>query len=106
VRTLELSRQEEKEIIDALCAAAFAIYSSSSRLTLHFFLIGSTSVLLLIGAGLFSSACNHYQTYVFDRRVGADVEELGNGPGSYNVIGNVWHLVSCFLPVMRRKDRY
>lgn len=25
-------------------------------------------------------------------RVGADVTELGDGPGSYNVQGNVWHL--------------
>jgi len=27
--------------------------------------------------------------------VGADVAEAGNGPGSYDVRGNVWHLNCC-----------
>ena len=43
---------------------------------------------------MFSSACGHFQLYVFNKNVGADVAELGNGPGSFNVDGNVWHLVS------------
>jgi high-affinity iron transporter len=77
--------------------AAFIIYASGSRLTLHIFLVTSTCVLLLIGAGMLSSACGHFQTYVFNKIVGADVEELGNGPGSFDVRGNVWHLVSVTL---------
>lgn len=69
------------------------IYYSGSRVALHFFLIISTCILLLIGAGLFSSACGSYQMYVFTQGVGSDVSELGDGAGSFRVQGNVWHLV-------------
>lgn len=72
---------------------AFLIYTSGSRLTLHYFLVASTAILLLVGAGLFSTACGAFQRYVFNRGVGGDVEEIGDGPGSFNVHGNVWHLV-------------
>ena len=72
---------------------AYLIYTATSRLTLHFFLIVSTSILLLVGAGLFSSACGRYQTYVYIHGVRSDVSEAGDGPGRYNVHGNVWHLV-------------
>ncbi|KAF8325868.1 iron permease FTR1/Fip1/EfeU [Cantharellus anzutake] len=71
---------------------SYIIYSSTSHLTLHYFLIVSTSILLLVGAGLFSSACGDFQTYVFNRGVGRDVSETGDGPGSYDVHGMVWHL--------------
>jgi len=74
--------------------AALLIYASGSRIALHIFLVVSTCVLFLIGAGMLSSACGHFQLYVFNRGVGADVAELGDGPGSFDVHGNVWHLVS------------
>jgi len=73
-------------------AISFLIYGSTSRLTLHVFLVLSTAVLLLIGAGLFSSACGYFQLYVFNHGVGSDVSETGDGPGSFDVRGNVWHL--------------
>ena len=76
-------------------ATAYLIYKSSSRFTLHIFLILSTCVLLLVGAGLFSSACGYFQTYVFNKGVGGDVDETGDGPGSFDVNRSVWHLV-CF----------
>jgi len=82
-------------VVCGIIAGAFIsylIYKSSSRLTLHIFLIVSTGVLLLVGAGLFSSACGYFQIYVFNKGVGGDVSETGDGPGSFNVNGSVWHL--------------
>ncbi|KAF8318690.1 iron permease FTR1 [Clavulina sp. PMI_390] len=71
---------------------AYLIYFSGSRVALHYFLIISTIILLLVGAGLFSTACTDYQLYVWNTRVGADTAELGTGAGSFMVKGNVWHL--------------
>ncbi|KAK4700501.1 high-affinity iron transporter, partial [Phenoliferia sp. Uapishka_3] len=70
----------------------YLIYASSSRLNLSIFLIVSTNVLFLLGAGLFSKAVGDFERYKFNKGVGADVGELGSGPGSYDVRGNVWHL--------------
>jgi high-affinity iron transporter len=73
-------------------------------------LIASTYLLFLIGAGLFSKCIGFFEYYVsafskdleyrllttglqrFAKAVGGDVAETGNGPGSYQVAGNVWHL--------------
>lgn len=41
-----------------------------------------------------SSLSNFGLTVAFFR-VGADVAEAGNGPGSYDVHGNIWHLNCC-----------
>lgn len=82
-------------VVVGIIAGAFIsylIYYSGSKFALHIFLIISTCILLLIGAGLFSSACGSYQLYVFNQGVGADVSELGDGAGSFRVQGNVWHL--------------
>lgn len=55
-------------------------------------MIGSTSLLFLIGAGLFSKAIGFFEYYTFSKGVGGDVAETGDGPGSFRVQGNVWHL--------------
>jgi len=68
------------------------IYYSSSRMSLSIFLVISTSFLLLIGAGLFSKSVGDFERYRFNKKVGQDVGEAGDGPGSYQVSGNVWHL--------------
>lgn len=70
----------------------YAIYRTGSTTTLHWFLIGSTTVLFLIGAGLASKGVGYFQYYVFAQGVGGDVAETGDGPGSFQVKGNVWHL--------------
>ena len=70
----------------------YLIYRTGSTATLHWFLIGSTSCLFLIGAGLASKAIGYFQYYVFSQGVGSDVSEVGDGPGSFQVAGNVWHL--------------
>ncbi|KAJ8472798.1 hypothetical protein ONZ45_g16527 [Pleurotus djamor] len=55
-----------------------------------------TNFLLLIGAGLFSKAVGAFETHAFNQLLGADVDDAGgDGPGSYRVQGNVWHLDCC-----------
>lgn len=70
----------------------FIIYRTGSSTTLHWFLIGSTTLLFLIGAGLLSKAVGFFEYYRFASGVGGDVAETGDGPGSFDVRGNVWHL--------------
>ncbi|ORY28144.1 iron permease FTR1/Fip1/EfeU [Naematelia encephala] len=74
------------------CIVGYAIYRTGSTATLHWFLIGSTSLLFLIGAGLMSKGVGYFEYYVFAKGVGGDVAEVGDGPGSFMVKGNVWHL--------------
>ncbi|KAJ3334921.1 high-affinity iron permease, partial [Gonapodya sp. JEL0774] len=76
-------------------AIGYAIYRSSSRLNLSLFLVVSTALLLLLGAGLLSKAVGDFERYNYNKLVGADVAELGDGPGSYRVGGNLWHLNCC-----------
>ncbi|KIO18580.1 hypothetical protein M407DRAFT_83781 [Tulasnella calospora MUT 4182] len=84
-------------IIGLLCGliVGFIIYKSSSRTSISIFLVLSTNILLLVGAGLFSKAIGNFQRHKFNKLVGADVAEAGNGPGSYDVRGNIWHLNCC-----------
>ncbi|KAG1862534.1 iron permease FTR1/Fip1/EfeU [Suillus subalutaceus] len=74
----------------------YFIYQFASRSTLTIFLIVMTNLILLIGAGLFSKAVWSFQENAFNNLLGADVDdEGGNGPGTYDVRGNVWHLDCC-----------
>jgi high-affinity iron transporter len=70
----------------------YIIYRTGSSTTLHWFLIASTTILFLIGAGLFSRGIGFFQYYRFAHGVGGDVAETGDGTGSFQVAGNVWHL--------------
>ena len=55
-----------------------------------------TNLLLLIGAGLFSKSVGSFETHAFNKLVGSNVDDtLGDGPGTYPVKGNVWHLDCC-----------
>ncbi|KIY47457.1 iron permease FTR1 [Fistulina hepatica ATCC 64428] len=72
------------------------VYGFASRATLRIFLIVMTNFLLLIGAGLFSRAVWSFEDHAFTLLVGADVDDTGgDGPGSYDVRGSVWHLDCC-----------
>jgi len=84
-------------IVGLVCGliCGFAIYQFASRTTLSIFLVVMTNLLLLIGAGLFSKAVGAFERDIFDRLVGGDLADLANGPGSYRVKGNVWHLDCC-----------
>lgn len=87
-------------IVGLICGliCGFLIYSFASRTTLTLFLICMTNLILLIGAGLFSRATWSFQEQRFNALLGADVDDssaAGDGPGSYDVRGNVWHLDCC-----------
>ncbi|GAA5976211.1 hypothetical protein JCM10908_005418 [Rhodotorula pacifica] len=71
----------------------YLIYISGSRVNLSIFLVISTNVLFLLGAGLMSKAVFFFQTYIYVHGVGGDVAETGSGPGSFDPTdGLVWHL--------------
>ncbi|KAL8280307.1 hypothetical protein RQP46_007224 [Phenoliferia psychrophenolica] len=81
-------------IVGLICGLiiGFLIYKSSSKLNLTIFLIVSTNILFLLGAGLFSKSVGDFERYKFNQGVGSDVAELGSGPGSFDVRISVWHL--------------
>ncbi|KAI0347220.1 iron permease FTR1 [Trametopsis cervina] len=87
-------------IVGLICGlvCGFLIYTFASRTTLTVFLVVMTNLILLIGAGLFSRAIGSFQEHAFNTLLGADVDDAGaagDGPGSYDVRGNVWHLDCC-----------
>ncbi|EIW55590.1 iron permease FTR1 [Trametes versicolor FP-101664 SS1] len=85
-------------IVGLICGliCGYLIYAFASRTTLTIFMVVMTNFLLLIGAGLFSKAVWAFQTNAFNHLLGADVDDAGgDGPGSYDVRGSVWHLDCC-----------
>ncbi|KAI0263016.1 iron permease FTR1/Fip1/EfeU [Gloeopeniophorella convolvens] len=85
-------------IVGLVCGliCGFLIYAFASRTTLSIFLVVMTNFILLIGAGLFSKAVWAFQENAFNHLLGADVDDSGgDGPGSFDVRGNVWHLDCC-----------
>ncbi|KAI0094303.1 Ftr1 protein [Irpex rosettiformis] len=87
-------------IVGVICGlvCGFLIYTFASRTTLTVFLIVMTNFILLIGAGLFSRSIGAFQKHAFIHLLGKDVGESsarGDGPGSYEVRGSVWHLDCC-----------
>lgn len=85
-------------IVGIICGlvVGFVIYQFASRSTLTVFLIVMTNLLLLIGAGLFSKAVGQFERNTYAKLLGTKGDDaLGDGPGSYRVQGNVWHLACC-----------
>lgn len=81
-------------------SSAFLVLPDSATLmsfaALTIFLVVMTNLLLLIGAGLFSKAVGAFEKHAFNTLLGAEVDDAGgDGPGSYRVQGNVWHLNCC-----------
>lgn len=76
-------------------AVGYLIYRGGNAMSLRIFMIASTCVLYLIAAGMFSKAVWSLQYHVFAARVGSDVAEEGNGPGSYDIAETVWHVNCC-----------
>jgi high-affinity iron transporter len=44
----------------------------------------------LIAAGLFSRAVWQFQDYQWSKIIGGDADELGDGPGTYDIRISVW----------------
>ncbi|KDQ56975.1 hypothetical protein JAAARDRAFT_131311 [Jaapia argillacea MUCL 33604] len=85
-------------IVGIICGlvVGFLIYSFASRTALRVFMIVMTNFLLLIGAGLFSKSVWAFQARAFAEMIGADSgDSPADGPGSFNVVGNAWHLDCC-----------
>ncbi|CAK7563573.1 MAG: high-affinity iron permease [Sporothrix epigloea] len=81
-------------IISALIIG-YLLYRGGNYMTIQIFLIFSTSILYLIAAGMFSKSVWDLQYYVFAKKVGSDVAEVGSGPGSYDIAETVWHVNCC-----------
>lgn len=85
-------------IVGLICGliCGYLIYAFASRTTLTVFMVAMTNFLILIGAGLFSRAIWSFQENAFNHLLGADVDDTGgDGPGSFDVRGSVWHLDCC-----------
>jgi high-affinity iron transporter len=73
----------------------YLIYRGGNVMSIQIFLIASTAVLYLIAAGMFSKAVWSLQFHAFAQKVGSDVAEEGDGPGSYDIRETVWHVNCC-----------
>ncbi len=72
-----------------------------------------TNFILIIGAGLFSKSVGSFEKNLFNNlsvvfpsyvatpvadiphSIGGDTDNIGDGPGTFDVRGNVWHLDCC-----------
>ncbi|KAH7105423.1 iron permease FTR1 [Auriculariales sp. MPI-PUGE-AT-0066] len=87
-------------IVGIICGliVGYVIYTFASHTALRVFMIVITNLLLLVGAGLFSRAASYFEVHRFNLLLGGSIDDLqnaGDGPGSYDVRGNVWHLNCC-----------
>lgn len=71
----------------------YLLYKGGSTARLQLFLIASTCLLYLVAAGLMSRAVWSFEMNVWNKAIGsADADELGSGPGSYDISQSVWHV--------------
>ncbi|KAF7845812.1 hypothetical protein BT93_L0495 [Corymbia citriodora subsp. variegata] len=85
-------------VITGILAAGFVgyfIYRGGNELSIRVFLVISSCILYLIAAGMFSKSIWSLQYHMFAVKVGSDVAEAGDGPGSYDILQTVWHLNCC-----------
>ncbi|KAI1388945.1 iron permease FTR1 [Hypoxylon trugodes] len=73
----------------------YFLYKGGAGAKLQYFLIASTCLLYLVGAGLFSRAVWYLENQQWNNIIGGDAAELGDGPGSYDIDKSVWHVNCC-----------
>ncbi|ATY58319.1 high-affinity iron ion transporter [Cordyceps militaris] len=73
----------------------YLLYRGGIGAKLQLFLTISTCVLYLVAAGLFSRAVWSFESAQWNKIVGGDAAEVGNGPGSYDIDKSVWHINCC-----------
>ncbi|KAI0513109.1 iron permease FTR1/Fip1/EfeU [Xylaria bambusicola] len=73
----------------------YILYRGGITTRLQYFLVASTCLLYLVGAGLFSRAIWYFEAQQWNNIVGGDAAELGSGPGSYDIDKSVWHVNCC-----------
>lgn len=72
------------------------LYKGGNKMKLQIFLIGSTCFLYMVSAGLMSRGVWFFEQELFVQRCnGQDMAEVGNGPGSYDIVNTVWHVNCC-----------
>ncbi|KAI1826941.1 iron permease FTR1/Fip1/EfeU [Xylaria intraflava] len=76
-------------------AVGYLLYKGGASTRLQFFLVLSTCLLYLVGAGLFSRSVWFLENQQWNKVVGGDAAELGSGPGSYDIDKSVWHVNCC-----------
>lgn len=82
-------------VLTSLCVGYF-LYSKTNSLSLKIFLIGTTSLLYLMSAGLFSKGIWQFELqHYINLCHGQDMSEVGSGPGSYDVFNSLWHVNCC-----------
>ena len=66
--------------------------------------MASTCLLYLVAGGLFSRAFWLFEQQQWNKVIGADAAELGDGPGSYDIDHSIWHVnVSVSRRLMRNQ---
>ncbi|KAM5351925.1 hypothetical protein ACJ41O_004648 [Fusarium nematophilum] len=73
----------------------YVLYKGGSTTKLQLFLVASTCLLYLVGAGLFSRAVWSFEQQKWNEYIGGEAEEFGAGPGSYDIDQSVWHINCC-----------
>ncbi|OTA91693.1 hypothetical protein M434DRAFT_338941 [Hypoxylon sp. CO27-5] len=73
----------------------YILYKGGAGAKLQYFLIASTCLLYLVGAGLFSRSVWYFENQQWNNVIGGDAAELGDGPGSYDIDKSVWHVNCC-----------
>lgn len=73
----------------------YMLYRGGNKMSIQYFLIGSTCFLYLVAAGLMSRGVWFFELEQFVRRCGQDTSETGSGPGSYDIGNSVWHVNCC-----------
>ena len=58
---------------------------------IKYFIVISSCLLYLIAAGLFSRGVWGIEAYSWSKVIGGDADELGNGPGTYDIRKSVWY---------------
>ncbi|KAG0677524.1 high-affinity iron permease [Pichia californica] len=73
----------------------YILYKGGNKMSIQYFLIGSTCFLYLVAAGLMSRGFWFLELEQFVRRCGQDTSETGSGPGSYDISNTIWHVNCC-----------
>ncbi|KAF4964364.1 hypothetical protein FZEAL_10876 [Fusarium zealandicum] len=73
----------------------YVLYKGGSTTKLQIFLVVSTCLLYLVGAGLFSRSVWSFEQQKWNEFIGGEAAEFGFGPGSYDIDQSVWHINCC-----------
>ncbi|KKA30901.1 hypothetical protein TD95_004085 [Thielaviopsis punctulata] len=73
----------------------YALYKGGSGARLQQFLVASTCLLYMVGAGLFTRAVWYFEQQKWNEAIGGEAQELGAGPGSYDIDKSIWHINCC-----------